>query len=448
MNIGTLIISPLSGAVIGYFTNWLAVKMLFRPYREKRLFGLKLPFTPGLIPKEKAILAQKIGNTLTKNILTEDELKKAVSTPEVLDKLTSILDGFLNGLTTGAYDNQIGELSLFLADKLEGLVNNPDGPAVNVIRSLYGNLRDRVVSAGTDYLRSDRFIELLSRIITTSLDKLTSGGKTVGDFVPDRLVAWARLYLTDKAPEIVSFIKALPEKYPELDERLGTLVAKVAEDNFGALLGVFIHYDKLYEKIKTSLFKYLDAPENQVYMTGKAINAIDGVLAKSAGNLAAKIPESAKDDIIAGLAALVRDGLDNGGLDNVITAVDMKVENLNLGSALARLTPDVKSFFNRIIERLIKGAVGSINEDNAHTLREFAIKALKVVVEKGGAYVVSSMAFDKLVESKINDFSVEETEELVVSVVEKELKAITKLGGVLGFIIGFVPAILNILGIS
>ncbi len=57
----TFIAAPISGAVIGYFTNWLAIKMLFLPYKEKYLFGIKIPFTPGIIPKERKKLATGIG---------------------------------------------------------------------------------------------------------------------------------------------------------------------------------------------------------------------------------------------------------------------------------------------------------------------------------------------------------------------------------------------------
>ena len=39
------------GAIIGFFTNWLAVRMLFRPYRPKYIGKLRLPFTPRKIPK-------------------------------------------------------------------------------------------------------------------------------------------------------------------------------------------------------------------------------------------------------------------------------------------------------------------------------------------------------------------------------------------------------------
>ena len=45
------IAGPLLGAVIGYCTNWLAVKMLFKPLEPIKVFGRTLPFTPGVIPK-------------------------------------------------------------------------------------------------------------------------------------------------------------------------------------------------------------------------------------------------------------------------------------------------------------------------------------------------------------------------------------------------------------
>ena len=37
-------LGPLTGGIIGYFTNWLAIKMMFRPHQPKYLFGLKIPF--------------------------------------------------------------------------------------------------------------------------------------------------------------------------------------------------------------------------------------------------------------------------------------------------------------------------------------------------------------------------------------------------------------------
>ena len=41
------IVQPVLGAVIGSVTNYIAIKMMFRPYTEKYIFGKKLPLSAG-----------------------------------------------------------------------------------------------------------------------------------------------------------------------------------------------------------------------------------------------------------------------------------------------------------------------------------------------------------------------------------------------------------------
>lgn len=67
---------PVAGGIIGYFTNDLAIKMLFRPYKPIYIGKRKLPFTPGLIPANQERLAQKISDTIMGSLLTPTELQK------------------------------------------------------------------------------------------------------------------------------------------------------------------------------------------------------------------------------------------------------------------------------------------------------------------------------------------------------------------------------------
>lgn len=66
---------PILGAIIGYFTNDIAIKMLFRPYRAKYIGNKKLPFTPGLIPANQERLAKRISDTIMGSLLTPQELQ-------------------------------------------------------------------------------------------------------------------------------------------------------------------------------------------------------------------------------------------------------------------------------------------------------------------------------------------------------------------------------------
>lgn len=66
------IATPIIGAIIGYVTNWIAVKMLFRPRKEIRVFGKRLPFTPGVIPRGQSRLARAVGNVVETQLLTPE----------------------------------------------------------------------------------------------------------------------------------------------------------------------------------------------------------------------------------------------------------------------------------------------------------------------------------------------------------------------------------------
>lgn len=87
---------PLIGAVIGYITNDIAIRMLFRPRTPKYLFGIKLPFTPGLIPKEKSRLAASIGEAISKNLMNIEVLEKTLLSDDMLSKIRKGIHDFVS----------------------------------------------------------------------------------------------------------------------------------------------------------------------------------------------------------------------------------------------------------------------------------------------------------------------------------------------------------------
>ncbi len=77
------IVLPIAiGAAIGYVTNVLAIKMLFRPLRPVLAFGRKLPFTPGILPRNRAKLAASLGNAVATELLSEEVVRGRLRDPE------------------------------------------------------------------------------------------------------------------------------------------------------------------------------------------------------------------------------------------------------------------------------------------------------------------------------------------------------------------------------
>ena len=69
------------GAVIGGFTNSLAIKMLFRPYEARYIGKWKVPFTPGLIPKRRDELAVQLGKMVVEHLLTAEGIQQKMHDP-------------------------------------------------------------------------------------------------------------------------------------------------------------------------------------------------------------------------------------------------------------------------------------------------------------------------------------------------------------------------------
>lgn len=127
----SIIIPPIIGAIIGYITNWLAVKMLFRPLRPIKFGKFRLPFTPGLIPKSKPRLAKALGDAVSTNLLNNEDFTHALLSDDVLSNLnekiesylasnSSLKDGIISYSSLETY-NSILECS---SDKISSIVLN------------------------------------------------------------------------------------------------------------------------------------------------------------------------------------------------------------------------------------------------------------------------------------------------------------------------------------
>ena len=73
-----LILGPIVGGVIGGITNKIAIKMLFSPYEAKYIGKMHVPFTPGIIPKEKSRIARAVGEAVSQNLLDAETMSQTL----------------------------------------------------------------------------------------------------------------------------------------------------------------------------------------------------------------------------------------------------------------------------------------------------------------------------------------------------------------------------------
>lgn len=395
MNIQIFIITPLAGAVIGYFTNWLAIKMLFRPHKPVYFMGKRLPFTPGIIPKERERLAAKIGETVKKYLITDKVLTEAFS--------ASSFEGSLER----AFDKQLAALRENTKTIRQILEERQKLDEFNSFRdALFKRLEQCLLNN-----------ELWAGLSDWLVDKTKE--KSLESVAPKFLVEGIKENLPGWMVTLADYLESLPVEHPEMEENLKQLTGRAADESIGRFASLFINREKIYPGVKKALIEYLRSSKNQLDMKLRASQWLDDFLERKIGEL---IPEAQEK-----LQTQLSDGVRKEILEALHIWIGKTEDNL-FDTTLAEL-------------------VGRLDKEKEEKIKALLISGLRFITKHGASFVAEGIDIGALVESKMNEFGMEEAEEIILSVVKRELNAITVLGGVLGLIIGLAPGILSLAGI-
>jgi uncharacterized membrane protein YheB (UPF0754 family) len=146
-------IGPVVGAAIGYFTNYIALRMLFRPHQAKYFMGIHIPFTPGIIPKEKHRIAASIGKAVSENLMNREVLEKSLLSDEMLSKVGSAIDEFVT--TQSGNDETIEQFArhYLTDDDINAMRTDVSNGIVKMITSKLqdGALGDKIAHMATEH---------------------------------------------------------------------------------------------------------------------------------------------------------------------------------------------------------------------------------------------------------------------------------------------------------
>ncbi len=221
-----IIAMPLLGGVIGYITNDIAIKMLFRPRKAVYIGGFHIPFTPGLIPRQRERIAASIGNVISTQLLNRDTVINAITSDESLERVYSALMRVTENMKGN--EKTVGEIiGSYVSDEDMEVYKNSISESIALTISSKINEADvgtKLAYSGIDMLKSKPGMGFLSLIISD-------------DFV-NKLGGIINNVLAEKAPEI---IYEETGKYSEeiLSMRVCDIITK-HEDKIPVLLRGFI----------------------------------------------------------------------------------------------------------------------------------------------------------------------------------------------------------------
>lgn len=109
-----LFILPLIAAFIGYFTNFLAIKMLFHPRNPIKVLGITIQ---GIFPKRQKQFAEKLGRMVSQELLSFAEIEAQLTAGDNLKKLTPTIEGHLDNFLRNKLASEMPIISTFIGEK-------------------------------------------------------------------------------------------------------------------------------------------------------------------------------------------------------------------------------------------------------------------------------------------------------------------------------------------
>ncbi len=366
---------PVIGALIGLITNHIAIVMLFRPYKPVKIGGVKI-FGEGVIPKNKAKLARKIGETVQNDLLQPEDFVRRINSKEVEsfieESSAKIIDDIMNREIPSLNDfipdcsNELQVISNLICNKICRFLETDKGR--EMLSELTDLILQKIGEKSFSELVSDKIeAQVTSRIINfvilnsdksrieqfikgslqSKLDELFTSEKSISDLSGEK---WKSV--TDSTIESISVI--LAERVPDFleNEELSNAIKEILTDRIKdsiksnpqlSLFSSFISDQMLndilgptFEQIMPELRQYLQSESVQEIISNGIRKEFSTLIATPVNNLVstfAQEPEALKEALLSTISDkilyLIADKEVISSLNNWLhTLFSMKINDL------------------------------------------------------------------------------------------------------------------------
>ena len=491
------IIGALIGAVIGYITNWLAIKMLFRPREAKYIFGMKLPFTPGLIPKEKSRIANKVGETVGTHLLNSDSLSKALKDDKIKAKFNEVAKEKINQVINSnstleeSLKNTLGEnyyalkgnminniaktilesiqeeefknkVKFYIVDSIKERLNKNPEKIIDFINS--NKFREVIINT----LEEEKTRDIIGKALLKEVKTLGKEDLTIEEVIPENIKPYIEEYVKSQKDTLVDIIKNLLR-----DDEVSYKIKSAINDNIPSIVSMFLSGDVIYGKLVSLVDKSLSEEENKEYICDAALAFVHESMKKKVSDVINNVGEEKLEVISDALGDKISKKLNTEeNIDSIISKLNCKIssfnsyeeiikvlfndyENIlidNIDSMISQivnnnqLSGEISKIIEKVFDKFLQNSLNDIcyNKQNLeNSIMSILDNLYNDFVENKSAKVLEIVDISSIVEEQINAFEVDYAEEIIIGIANKELKAITWLGALLGGILGILSPLLS-----
>jgi uncharacterized membrane protein YheB (UPF0754 family) len=388
---------PILGTLIGYFTNDIAIRMLFRPYRPWYVGRYRLPFTPGLIPSNQGRLASRIADTITRSLLTPEELQNIARRLLQLERTQAAIYWLLQ---TALNQVKLEEYKARTAKILAGILHDFLGQSLPRLL--------RILARQEDFL-AEQINQIFDRFLL-EFRLSAPQAEQVADWLlelvltPDLLRRALVDFLTDETIDVID---------QDLREQT-TGTYWVVANFFGVRNGLMRLRRFCIEEPETANQRLAELMQS----LGLKSRLTELIQELSLQNL----PVVTMHKLRKQLRELVREYLQTDGPALIQNLSD----SLNWDEIAHLILTRLRS------SSVMNSSLSLISEELALIIERYLEKDLEQVI----AQVIPILDIDQAIIDRVNATSPADLEAGIQGIVRTELQAIVNLGGILGLLVG------------
>ena len=398
----------------GFGAAWLAIWMLFHPYRSVKLFGLTV-WPQGMIPRHREKLAQSIGNAVGNELVSQQTVFDAMfETSFFQRKVSDFVGGYTNELLGRVYPSFIDalpshvrapildtisglqyRLAEYIADMLQseetadaierfvdkqvdGLLERNFGDLVNY--QSVDKALDFVQSRLQDYISDESFQQRVGEFVSGRLDDLSRSEATFAETVTPETIAFIKTRIDQEVPPIVHHLADIATSQTTR-KQIGALI-KLEVDQYYEQLSlfkkIFISRERIHREVDDLVNKTLPKKVEE-YLRGEAfeqeaeafLNAtVDKVMNRPLSQLIGQFESAKFDELKAQITARLVEILRS---EQLSTSVSMhfsdaieRMRPQTLGSVLQQVDPQSAEHVKQFLTRSLLSLVA--RDDTARTI--------------------------------------------------------------------------------
>ena len=463
-----LITTPLVAGVVGYITNKIAIKMLFRPY-EPKWYTLGWQ---GIVPKTRPKLAVKISEIVGQKLLAHDDFLYALENNDIKAKIHNIIAEKLKSLNSKDIHAliRLSNLEDKIIDNKEVINNVLNNAAVAVI-DIFLNRKIDINSFREpvfNLVKNFNLEKAIDEQIEKTINSFLSENKALQDIIPQDILNRKN----DLVEYLTITIMANIRKLGKNDMVKAVLAQKVVNFKDSMLssatgmdilkagfINLFLSNEKIEQIVENELPHITeDLSTNPVIYKNiyKTIEEeIDNLLKKPVSEIIVKLGFSDNHDIVL---YIKNHFVTNTNILEKVSALILdklyQYSSLTVKEILVLLNIDIYKFIkidvmdilNAENYKLVKANminkftafISSNYNKIADVITEIAIKLIKSNLK----YALNAVNIEKIVKDKINALPLPEVENILFSFMKEHFKWINILGFFIGFVIGLAQALM------